>query len=155
MFKLYILRLCRAFLFFVCVGFISCNDHYVLLHNFNNETWEMREAITCSFVIDDSSKNYETTIFFRNSLEYPYRNIFLLFELQHNESTIKKDTLEYSITNKYGQWMGKGLGRIKNNYFMLNSFSEFHDIGHYKLIITHGMRSEKLIGVDKLGLKIK
>ena len=86
MFILYIMRLWRACLFFGCVGFIACNDHYVLLHNFNNETWEMRDSITCSFVIDNPNKNYETTVFFRNSLEYPYRNIFLF---RYDQKTIR------------------------------------------------------------------
>jgi len=95
------------------------------------------------------------SIFFRNTLDYPYQNLFLIIESQYNNKTLRKDTLEYLITNKYGQWLGNGLGKIKNNHFIVDENMIFEQAGEYGFVIHHGMRENPLRGVNKVGLKIE
>ena len=94
------------------------------------------------------------SFFFRNTLEYQYRNLFLLIDLRYNGQVIQTDTIEYRITNKYGQWLGRGLGSIRDNYFILNKGASFNREGDYVINVRHGMRNEPLKGPNKLGFKI-
>ena len=68
---------------------------------------------------------------------------------------MRKDTLEYLITNKYGQWLGNGLGKMKSNHFIVDENMIFDQAGEYEFVIQHGMRKNPLEGVNKVGLKIE
>ena len=65
------------------------------------------------------------------------------------------DTLEYLITDKYGQWLGSGSGEMKDNYLIFNENFIFKKSGKYNLTVQHGMRNNPLIGINKLGVKIQ
>ena len=95
------------------------------------------------------------SFFLRNTLDYPYRNLFLLLETQHKSDVAKKDTVQYLISNKYGQWLGRGMGKMRDNYFILNENMLFRDSGNYKMIVRHGMRENPLAGINTLGFKIE
>ncbi len=137
------------------VIFSSCKRGVTGLHSFNEDAWNFKDSVSFSFNINDTVKLYDLSLFFRNTLDYEYRNLFLFVDTRHNGVSIKKDTLEYLITNKYGQWMGAGLGKIKDNYFIFEENLAFKSRGSYELIVSHGMRSNPLVGANKLGFKIK
>ena len=139
------------FLILLC----SCKQSSVDIHTFPNNVWNKEDSIVFTFSIDDTIAAYDLSFFLRNKLDYQYRNLFLLVELAYAEQIVNTDTLEYSITNKYGQWLGRGLGNVKDNYLMFNKNRTFKKSGDYKIIIRHGMRNHQLIGVNKLGFKIK
>ena len=90
--------------------FLACNKSSVYVHEFENNQWDHESDVGYNFEINNTNQNYDINLFFRNNLSYPYRNIYLLVELKKDDETIKKDTLQYAITNKYGQWYGKGVG---------------------------------------------
>jgi gliding motility-associated lipoprotein GldH len=97
---------------------------------------------------------HNVSLFFRNKINYPYRNIYILLDILHNNDVIKTDTLQYEITDKYGRWYGRGIGDTKDNYFLFEQNLEFQNVGVYTFNITHGMRNNPLLGCDKIGLKI-
>ena len=133
---------------------LSCNKKVISTHSFYENKWNVNDSILFSFNITDTVSNYQLSFFLRNNLDYDYRNIFLLVNTNYNQKTIKKDTVEYSITNKAGQWLGSGLGEMKDNYLIFEENLIFNKIGNYELIIKHGMRSDPLIGVNTFGFKL-
>ena len=42
------------------------------------------------------------------------------------------DTVEYKISDKYGKWLGRGLGNMKDNYLIFNQNMMFNKEGVYK-----------------------
>ena len=133
----------------------SCQNKQLSMYNFNNELWNIEDSVIFSFNIQDTAKAYNISLFFRNTLDYPYQNLFILAETHYNDNIITLDTLEYLITNKYGQWEGRGLGKLKNNYFIFNPSLKFSKPGSYSIILRHGMRMNPLKGSDKIGFKIE
>tara|TARA_B100000902_G_scaffold50725_1_gene57472 strand:+ start:4979 stop:5422 length:444 start_codon:yes stop_codon:yes gene_type:complete len=133
---------------------LSCNKKVISTHSFEGNNWNINDSIVFSFNIADTVSKYQLSFFLRNNLDYEYRNIFLLVNTNYNQKTIKTDTVEYSITNKSGQWLGSGLGEMKDNYLIFEENLIFSQTGSYELIITHGMRSDPLIGVNTFGFKL-
>ena len=133
----------------------SCRQPTTSLHSFSENHWDFRDSVVFYFDVVDTSETKSVSLFLRNTLDYPYRNLFLLVETVHESHVIKKDTVQYLISNKYGQWLGRGLGKIKDTYFMLHENLVFENSGNYKMIIRHGMRENPLIGINKIGFKIE
>ncbi len=141
------------FLFFCCVIIIfSCNNSQSFSHSFIDNRWHFEDSVvfTCDI---EHKKNYNLELFFRNNLDYPYRNLYLFVEIHNNQKMIKIDTLQYPITDKYGKWLGRGLGKTRDNYF-LEELKILDQSGEYKFIFTHGMRINPLIGSNAIGMKI-
>tara|TARA_B100000902_G_C27213685_1_gene865796 strand:+ start:612 stop:1064 length:453 start_codon:yes stop_codon:yes gene_type:complete len=139
----------------ILLPIVSCGPGQLSVHHFDENSWNFRDSIGFSFHVVDTIKPHHVSIFFRNTLEYPYQNLFLIMESMHNNKTVQKDTLEYLITNKYGQWLGNGLGKIKNNHFIVDENMIFEQAGEYVFVIHHGMRENPLRGVNAVGLKIE
>ena len=137
-------------LIFIIMG---CNNA-VYVHEFENDQWDHESNVIHNFEINNTNQKYDINLFFRNNLNYPYRNIYLLIKLKKGAETIKEDTLQYAITNKYGQWYGRGVGDIRNNFFNYQRNFQFSSAGDYSINIIHGMRQNSLLGCENFGVKI-
>ena len=133
---------------------ISCKQNQSLLYNFEKNSWNSKDSILFSFDVFDSAEPKNMSFFLRNNLDYPYRNIFFFVEIQNDSGTIVSDTVQYLISNKYGQWLGRGFGKTRDNYFIFKKNYLFEDAGNHLLIIRHGMRQNKLKGLVKFGFEI-
>ena len=105
--------------------------------------------------MNSKKKISDLFLFFRNNINYPYRNIYILLEIYNHDDLIKTDTLQYAITDKYGRWYGNGIGNTRDNYFLIEKNFKFEHAGEYTFKLQHGMRSNPLLGSEKIGLKIK
>lgn len=132
----------------------SCKKNQAFLYDFKNSSWNAKDSILFSFDVLDKAIPKNMSFFLRNNLEYPYRNIFLLVEIQNNSGIIDSDTVQYLMSNKYGQWLGKGFGKTRDNYFIFKKNYLFEDSGKHVMIIRHGMRKNELHGFVKLGVEI-
>lgn len=140
------------FVIYIIILF-GCNKSSSFTHSFPENHWNFEDSIVFNYNIDDVSQNYNIELFFRNNFDYPYRNLYLFLEVHYLDSVIRRDTLEYPITDNYGKWLGRGLGKTRDNYFLEN-MTGLAGVGRYKFIITHGMRKNPLIGVNNIGVKI-
>ena len=139
---------------FVCVG-LGCENKKTFIYKFDNEQWDIeKDTIRFTYHNNDVETPHDVSIFFRNNINYPYRNIYIFVEILHNNDVIQMDTLQYEITDKYGRWHGNGVGDTKDNYFLFDKNLELQNVGFYTFNITHGMRNNPLIGCNKIGLKI-
>jgi len=133
---------------------ISCKQNQVFLYEFNENKWSSKDSVLFSFDVLDHKTPKNMSFFLRNNLDYSYRNIFLLIEIQNDSGIIGSDTVQYLISNKYGQWLGKGFGKTRDNYFIFKKDYLFENSGNHLLIIRHGMRKNDLKGLVKLGFEI-
>ena len=146
----------KLYLSFLCLlGVLSCNNNQIFLHSFNENNWDYRDSVMFFFNIDNTSKPYNLSLFFRNTLDYSYRNIYFFVEISYGDNVFLYDTLQYSITNKYGQWLGGGMGYKKDNYFDFKENVIFQNKGQYRFAIKHGMREDQLMGTSEVGFKIQ
>ena len=135
--------------------FYACSDPVVGVHRFNNNSWDFKDSLVVNFQVSDDGRARQLSFFFRNNLEYPYRNIFLFVELSYENQIILKDTVEYYITNPYGQWLGSGFGKNRDNYFLFKDQLILEKSGNYSLLVNHGMRNNPLVCSNQFGFKLK
>ena len=142
-------------MFVIFCVIVGCNKNQTSIYSFQNNYWNISDSVDLFFNIPDTSETYDISFFFRNTLDYPYRNLYLLTNIHFLDSMIRKDTVQYAIADKYGRWLGGGPGNTRDNYFLFKENTRFYKTGEYKITLIHGMRNKQLIGCNKIGFKIK
>ena len=139
---------------------ISCetNRIYETNHDFEDRTWKINEAQEFEFRIDDPEKKYNLYYNVRNSLDYPYSRIFIMYHLQDslgNELQSKLDTQDL-FDQKTGVPFGtSSLGDIYDHRFLLLNDYEFKLPGKYKLKLEQSTRQDTLKGVLAIGVRVE
>ncbi len=127
-----------------------------------NGSWSMDNPIKFEFSKLDSIQTHNMFINIRNDNTFQFNNLFLITELEYPNGNTLKDTLEYKMAEPSGEWLGKGLGSIKENKLWFQEKIVFDDSGVYKVNITHAMRKNGdvdgiyvLDGITDVGLEIE
>lgn len=144
------------FIFFAIVT-ISCNQKtfYQKTDKFSGETWNKDTVLVYEFTVSDSLQYYNFYVDVRNTNHYPYQNLYLFFTTQFPDSTVFTDTLNCILCDAYGQWKGKGSGRIKENRFVLKSKVRFPQTGAYIFSARQAMRDDNLNGIINFGITLQ
>ncbi|WP_298923281.1 gliding motility lipoprotein GldH [uncultured Allomuricauda sp.] len=143
---------------------VSCNSNLVFsdYEAMENGSWSMDNPIKFEFSKLDSIQTHNMFINIRNDNTFQFNNLFLITELEYPNGNTLKDTLEYKMAEPSGEWLGKGLGSIKENKLWFQEKIVFDDSGVYKVNITHAMRKNGdvdgiyvLDGITDVGLEIE
>ena len=156
----------RRFLGVILIAFvlISCEQNLVYsdFRAIQDGEWASSTPINFEFSELDSVQPHHMFIHVRNDNAYEYSNLFLITELEFPDGNTMKDTLEYNMARPTGEWLGKGLGSIKENKLWYKENIVFKDSGVYKVSVTHAMRKNGevaglsvLDGVTDVGLQIE
>ncbi|GAB4513747.1 MAG: gliding motility lipoprotein GldH [Allomuricauda sp.] len=142
----------------------SCNELLVYsdYQPITDGKWQMDEGVDFQFSELDSTQTYNVFINIRNDDTFAFSNLFLITELEYPSGNTVKDTLEYRMAEPSGEWLGKGMGSIKENKLWYKEKIDFPDSGVYKVSISHAMRKNGdvvglhiLEGVTDVGLEIE
>lgn len=127
-----------------------------------NGKWNLDETVHFQFSELDSIEPYNMFINIRNDNTFPFSNLFLIAELEYPNGETIKDTLEYKMSEPSGEWLGQGMGSIKENKLWFHEKIVFPDSGVYKVSIAHAMRKNGdvqgvhlLDGITDVGLEIE
>ena len=153
--------LCALVLMLVLV---SCSTNLVFSEYkaMKEGKWQMDEVVHFEFSGMDTTVAHNMFINIRNDDTFPFSNLFLIAELEYPDGNTLKDTLEYKMAESTGEWLGKGLGSIKENKLWFRENVVFPDSGVYKVSISHAMRKNGdvegvhiLEGITDVGLEIE
>jgi len=142
----------------------ACNDsiEYSNYQDINNGIWAKDRPVVFELPSLDSLRQYHVFIQLRNDNRYSFSNLFLITELEHPDGKTIKDTLQYKMADVNGEWLGKGLGSIKENRLWYKEAIVFEESGVYTVTISHAMRKNgeveglsNLEGVTDVGLQIE
>lgn len=126
---------------------------YTQFQSIPSHGWEADSALDFDATIADSVTDYELQITLRHTDKYPYQNLWLFVDISNDSSLICTDTIECYLANERGEWLGGGLS-IYELPLLYNQHQRFPNIGNYTISIHQGMRSDTLVGIQELGLKI-
>ena len=59
------------------------------------------------------------------------------------------------LCDKFGNWTGRGQGRLKDNKFLFQPKVRFPYNGEYIFTVTHGMRTDVVEGVESFGIVLE
>ena len=138
----------------------SCDEQRVYENNtdLNERHWLVNEIPEFEFEVADTTQAYNLYCNVRNSLEYPYANIFITYYLKDSSDVIlKKDLVRQTLFNeKTGEPVGdSGLGDIYDHRIPLLSGYRFPYKGTYKVSFEQYMRRDTLSGVLAVGLRVE
>jgi gliding motility-associated lipoprotein GldH len=136
--------------------FISCNrSEYSKSYHFDDENWKADNMLQYRFDINDTYERYNLYINVRNSDVYAYANIFMFVHFIYPDNTIAVDTVEGTLADAKGKWLGSGSGKYKNNKFLYKPNISFPQKGTYLFTIEQAMRIESLNGIASVGLELE
>lgn len=153
----------RQFLFLTLIltflGLGGCSSDSVYEENIDLEdkTWVASDSIQFSFRIEEPDKRYNIFYNVRNTITYPYNNLYLSYYLKNSQG----DTIDQNLMNiilfepKTGKPQGKGLGDIFSHQYRIIPAYEFPDTGVYSLRLKQSMRMDSLPEILSIGISVK
>ncbi len=124
--------------------------------------WNKEDVVSFKINAPDSINTYDLYVNIRNTNTYKYNNLYLIVELNFPHGKTLKDTLEYRMTEKNGEWLGTGLASVKENKLWYKKGVVFNEDGIYNISIQHAMRENgevngivNLEGITDVGFRIE
>ena len=135
----------------------ACDSNRVFDSNepVNPEGWIPREAKEFRVEITDTISIYNLYINLRHTNDYPYSNIYFFVQTRFPNGQLYRDTVEYVLADPSGKWLGKGLGKIKDNRYPFRKGIHMPAKGTYVFRIEQAMRENYLKGIHDVGLRIE
>ena len=142
------------FSLFLIFVFSSCSNKifYEKMDHLPNEEWDMDSVLRYEVEISDSLQFYNIYVNIRNTVDFQTQYFYVFMTTEFPNGYIGQDTLGCILSDSYGKWTGKGMGRIKDNHFLYKVKVRFPQTGIYKFSIVQAMREEKVKGISDIGL---
>ncbi|PVW15069.1 gliding motility lipoprotein GldH [Marixanthomonas spongiae] len=153
----------KLFFIAMAVALASCNTDAVMsdtqsLPNY----WDKNDTISFTIPQLDSLKQYNVFLHLRNTNDYRFNNLFLIVSMEFPHGKTIQDTLEYRMAKPSGEWLGEGIGNLKENKFWFREGVRFPEEGTYTLRIMQAVRNNgevegvtKLKGITDVGYSIE
>lgn len=142
----------------VAILFSACNNNVVYDENkeVNQQAWKTTDKLYYEVDITDTIKDYKLAINIRNTIEYPYSNIFFyLNTILPNGKVTKCDTIECYLAYPDGTWKGKGSSKIRDNRFWIAKNIKFEQKGKYTFELRQATIDSTLKGICDVGLHLE
>ena len=127
-----------------------------------NHQWRSERSIHFIVSSRDTISLNNVFINIRNNKDYEFNSIFLITKMEFPSGNQVIDTLEYEMTDSYGNWLGQGFTDIKENKLFYKENVVFSEKGDYKFDIYQATRSSNdiegkkpLKGITDVGLRIE
>lgn len=141
----------------------SCvNTDYVLDKNVEipNARWAVTDKAILTLEVTDTISQNNFYINVRNTEAYPYRNLYLFVKTIFPNEKVKKDTVGIILADKTGRWLGSGSGFLNSSQNLTNTIlyqynKRFPIAGEYRFEIEQAMRTDTLVGIQNIGLRIE
>lgn len=146
----FLAAVCLCFLAFSCEA-PALYDQYQAIEN---TTWEKDKAYYFTFQITDARIPYDLTLEVRNNNLYPYQNLWLFCQEEPPIGPMKRDTIECLLADAFGKWYGHGISLFQSSFPLRTRYLFPHE-GQYTFSFRQGMRSERLTGIQEIGLRVE
>ena len=136
---------------------LSCSDISVYNSNIDipGESWNIDSIARFKVDIADTTSIHNVYVSVRNTTNYPNSNLYLFISTTSPQGASLRDTLEYILADSKGNWLGKGVGAIRDNQIPYKRYIRFPDVGTYEFTIQQGMRTHHLKGITSIGIRIE
>ena len=145
------------FVFLSLFLLVCCNTNTESSYSvFEEDSWHADSIITLSHSVVDSTTKHNLYLKIRHNTEFEYQNIFLFVDFQE-----KRDTIEVTLSEKNGKWLGSGFGDIKEVEYCFAKEVIFNSKKTSNFTVEQAMRYgdqpviTNLKGIIALGINIK
>lgn len=138
---------------------VSCrgDEVYYEFREIKDSKWSKHD--TLCFNIDSSlielNTDYDISIELANNFNYPYRNVWLYVYDNINDTLFRSYSQQYMLADEFGKWYGSGFGTLYQISLAYRDQVRFTDKQNLCIKLVHGMRDEPLVGIERIGIKVK
>lgn len=154
-----------TFFLLLSLCIFSCKDENRIIDQnemIQDRIWDRDSVYQYSFDITDTSVNYNIYLNVRNSLEYPYQNLFVLYTIEDESGNLLNSyQKDISLFDNFGKPVGDGkaiLGiSFGDDYYSYHKLTDykFQQAGKYRVSVSQQMRDKKeLEGVLAVGVAV-
>ncbi len=147
-----ILLLLIPFLWLGCTN----NTLFESYQDFPQTGWHQNDPAVFIVTCSDTLQPYNLLFHIRHNVDYKYRNLWVFSEINYPEGTTTRDTIEFIIGDKEGNWLGKGIGKNKEDHILLSQNIRFPQAGVYQFSFSQAMREKDQVleNIQGVGLSI-
>ena len=145
------------FVFLSLLLLVCCNTNTESSYSvFEEDSWHADSIITLNHSVVDTITKQNLYLKIRHTTDFEYQNIFLFVDFQE-----KRDTIEVTLSEKNGKWLGSGFGDIKEVEYCFAKEIIFSSKKTSIFAVEQAMRYGEqpaitnLKGIIALGIKIK
>ena len=144
-------------LLLLLMPFGSCDSNRVFEEHvaLNDGVWNVNNKIRFDVAISELSLRYNFYLNVRNDREYPYSNLYLFMNTVFPDGRITRDTVELTLADYDGRWLGSGMGSVKFSRFLFKSGVRFTLAGNYRFVFEQAMRMNDLKGIRDMGIRLE
>jgi gliding motility-associated lipoprotein GldH len=137
--------------------FISCNQNVVFEKNIKipGLSWDINNIVLFDTDIKDTINTHDIYINVRNASAYPYSNLFLFLNTKTPKGETARDTMELTLADVTGKWLGEGLGDIYDNRILFKKNFRFPESGIWHFELQQAMRINPLPQIMDVGMRIE
>lgn len=117
--------------------------------------WNANEKVSFDVNISDTLSLHNFYVNVRNADNYPFSNLYLFITTRFPDGKIARDTLECTLANDRGQWLGDGMGDIWDNQIPYKKNVRFPLRGTYTISLEQAMRVNQLPQIMDVGIRIE
>ncbi len=141
------------------VLFSACDEHRVYEENvdFADKKWVVDSVPSFDFEIEDASLPYNIYWNVRNTVAYPYRNLYLTYYVEDTAGQRVTADLHNMLLfePKTGEPYGSGIGDIFSHQFMALPDFKFDRAGMYRVRLEQYMRTDTLPEIISVGVRVE
>ena len=122
----------------------------------NHSEWHQDTLLVFEMNIPDPKKVYNLSFTVRNEGRYAYNNLWLFVAITPPSGTMKTDTVELTLAQPSGEWLGSGLGDLYDRKYPYKQTVFFPETGKYTISVRQGMRTPNgiLSGIHDFGVAL-
>lgn len=141
-------------MFFLVVACVNLNV-YEKNQVINSALWPNDKIFRFEYISHDTLSSKNVDINLRHNDFYKYNNIYLFVTTIAPDGKSIKDTIEFTLADAKGKWVGSGVGNIYDLRLIYRQNISFGQIGKYIFYIQHGMREKELKDITDVGIRIE
>ena len=148
-------KICFGILFILLIVCCNTNEIFDKTYSFSSDNWNHDQVVDFEFTVSDTARPYDLYLQLRNSGVYSYSNIWLFVETLAPNGNLLRDTLEITLADNTGRWLGKGIGNLNEMQVPYKQNVYFINRGIFKVSIQHAMRDSTLNGIMDIGFRLQ
>ena len=117
--------------------------------------WEMNNIVKLDAEIKDTTSLHNIYINIRNAGGYQFSNLYLFLTTGTPQGEEARDTLELTLADDHGKWLGDGSGDIWDNRILFKRKFRFPEAGVYHFELQQAMRVNPLLQIMDAGMRIE
>ena len=131
------------------------NEYYRQVNMLPDEKWAIDRPLYFKLNIEDSMQYFNMYIQLRNTTDFKTQNFYVFMRTKYPDGHSEQDTLGFILCDKFGNWTGRGQGRLKDNKFLFQPKVRFPYNGEYVFTVTQGMRDSVVEGIESFGIVLE